>query len=96
MNQLTYTTIRKLPEIKANATDLRQAELSFEFWKHMYADAGSQSVIAWKMYQDAIDNDDDRKTINSLFETATLYDEICRGAWAELETAKKNLLALHN
>lgn len=75
---------------------LRELQLTVEYWRTIYAEAGSQSVVAWRMYQDAVDNEDPRHVINSLFETAQLYDSICRNAWKELEEAKKNLLALHN
>ena len=96
MQTLTYSTVRRLPEINGNMAAIRQCEFSVGFWQHMYADAGSQKEQAWRMYGDAVDNEQPREVILSLYDTAQLYDEICRGAWGELETAKKNLLVLYN
>jgi len=96
MQTLTYTAVRRLPEANINLTAIKQREFSIEFWSHMYADAGSQKEIAWRMYGEAVDNSQPRALINDLYETAQLFDEICRDAWRELEMAKQNLLALHN
>jgi len=96
MQTLTYSTVRRLPEINGNMAAIRQCEFSVEFWQHMYADAGSQKEQAWRMYGEAIDTEQPREIILSLYETAIMYDDIAHGAWRELEAAKQNLLALHN
>lgn len=96
MNQLTFTTIRRLPELKANSTDIRQLELAAEYWQAMHAEAGSLKERAWREYNNAVDLQLPRAVIGDLLGKAILFDDICRDTWEEWEAAKQNLLTLHN
>lgn len=85
--------ITHLPKLIPN---LRQLQLSIDFFSMHYAEAGEQKEIAWQLYNEAIDNEMPRHIINDLFATAQLFDDICRDTWAEWQEAKKQLLDVLN
>ena len=87
-------TLTQYPEIATS--QFRELQWSVDWWKHQYAEAGSQSDIAWKMYGDAIDNQDEPALIESLFECATMFDQICKDTWAIWQDAKAQYLAMLN
>lgn len=90
---LTYTTVRQLPKFVPN---LQTLQLAVDYWQSMHAEAGSMKERAWREYSDAVDLELPRALISDLLDNAMLFDDICRDTWKEFETAKANLLVLHN
>jgi hypothetical protein len=86
-----------LPQYPEVATSsFRELQWACDWWKHQYAEAGYQSDVAWKMYGDAIDNEDEPALIESLFEVATIFDEIRRDTWHKWNEVKAQYLAMLN
>lgn len=96
MNQLTYTTLRALPEVKVNTTNIQQLQLTVEYWQQLHAEAGSQKETAWREYLEAVDNSIPHAIINDMYNTCQLFEAICVDTWEEYEKAKKNLLMAWN
>lgn len=86
---MNTTAIAHLPKLIPN---LRTLQLSIEFWKEKYAEAGSLKERAWRDYDNAIDMQLPRELISDLLGNAMLFDDICRDAWEEWEAVKKQLL----
>lgn len=92
-NTLTKSYVTQLPQYTPK---LRELQLSIDWWNGLHSEAGSQKEQAWKMYQDAIDNEQPRHIINNLYATAQLFEMICADTWKEWQDAKKQLLDLLN
>ncbi len=86
-----------LPQYPEVATSsFRELQWACDWWKHQYAEAGYQSDVAWKMYGDAIDNEDEPAEIEELFKMATMFDDICKATWRKWDEAKAQYLAVLN
>lgn len=88
---LTFTAF---PEVETSS--LRELQWAESFWKRTYADAGYQSVIAWELYGNAIDNQESQVEIEDLFQIAEMFDAIKSDAWHKWDSAKAQLLAMMN
>ena len=88
---LTFTAF---PEVSTSS--IRELQWSIDFWKRAYAEAGYQSVIAWELYGNAIDNEEPQAEIESLFQIAEMFDGIKSDAWRRWESAKAQYLAMMN
>ena len=86
--------LSQFPEVETS--QLRELQWACDWWKHQYAEAGYQSDVAWKMYGDAIDNEDEPVLIESLFEVATIFDEIRMDTWRKWDEANTQYLARMN
>lgn len=92
-NTLTRSYITKLPELSPK---LRELQWSVEYWQKAYAEAGLQKELAWKLYDDAIEDEQSHEFIDEVFITTKILDDICRDAWGHWQDAKAILLALKN
>lgn len=91
MRTLTFTAF---PEVSTSL--LRELQWACDWWKRQYAETGYQSVIAWELYGNAIDNEEPQAEIESLFEVATMFDNIRKDAWRKWDEAKAQYLAMMN
>lgn len=87
-------TFAAFPEVSTSS--IRELQWSIDFWKRSYADAGYQSEIAWKLYGNAIDNEEPQAEIESLFQIAEMFDGIKSDAWHKWQDAKARYLAVLN
>jgi len=88
---LTFTNLPKM-----STSHLREITWSIDWYKQSYFDAKAQSELAWKIYDDAIENEDPREQINVFFEVAAIFDATYRRAWRKWQNAKRDYLALLN
>jgi hypothetical protein len=89
----TKVTYSCLPHLTPRA---RELQLSIEFWMKQYQEARVLSSAAWKMHIDAIDNGDDKQTIDQLYAHGCLAEDIAIDSWGKWNAAKAELLALYN
>jgi hypothetical protein len=92
-NTLTHVEFTQLPHLTSNGLFLK---LQMESWKKRYAEAGSQKEQAWRMYQDAVDNELPRAEIEDLYSFACMHQEISDEAWTEWDKATTAYLQLFN
>ena len=89
----TKVTYSCLPHLTPRAKELKW---SIEFWEEQHKEALVLSSAAWKMHIDAIDNGDDKQTINELYAHGCLAEDIAIEYWGKWNDAKAELLALLN
>lgn len=94
MTTPTTTQIFTLPQVSTSYA--REVAWAVDYWKSKYARVSMQSQAAWRMYNEAIDNELPRDEINKLYFIANLFDELRRDTWRELDNAKARYLALQN
>jgi len=88
---LTFTDFPQM-----STSHLREITWSIDWYKQSYFDAKAQSKLAWKIYDDAIENEDPREQINLFFEIAAMFDATRCRAWHKWQNAKRDYLALLN
>lgn len=92
--QTTFTQITKLPEMEKSF--FRELQWAVDWRKRCYAEAAEQTEIAWKMYDDSIENGDSRKQKNALYQVAMMFEANKTAAWHKWQNAKRDYLALLN
>lgn len=91
--QTTLTQITEMPEV---VNRVRKLQWSMDWWQGMYSESCQQRNLAWKVYDDAIENGDSVEEKEMLFSIAQTYDDISRDAWRKWQDAKKDYLAVLN
>ncbi len=94
MTILNLPSIIELPQI--TTSNLRELQWSIDWHARCYANAAEQSEIAWKMYQDAIDNGKTREEKDELYKLAAILEANKCAAWHRWQDAKSQYLALLN
>lgn len=86
--------LTQYPEVSTSS--LRELQWACDWWKKAYAEAGYQSETAWRLYGEAIDDQESQEAIEQLFIVATMFDGIKSDAWLNWESAKAQYLARMN
>ena len=87
-------TFAAFPEVSTSS--IRELQWSIDFWSKAYAEAGYGSEVAWRLYGDAIDDQEPQDAIEQLFVIAEMFDGIKSDAWHKWQDAKAQYLAVLN
>jgi hypothetical protein len=91
---MTLAEIEKLPQLTTSV--LRELQWQIDWFAMAKREAKASTEIAWRAYNDAIDADEPKEQINTLFEVATMFDAIRVDAYHKFENAKRDYLAVLN
>lgn len=94
MTTLNLATIKNLPEVATSHT--REITWAVDWYAGQYAQAGYDCELAWKLYDNAIENNDPQQLIDDLFVIAKMFEAIKINAWHGWQNAKRDYLALMN
>jgi hypothetical protein len=83
--------ITRLPEVKVS--NLTQLEWTVDQAHKEYLQAKGNTIAAWKMFDDAIEDGADIETKNEISELAEFCEFVEKQTWHEWDEAKKQLLA---
>lgn len=89
---LTYIT--QLPQIETSA--FRELQWSVTWWAQCYVESAEQTEIAWKMYDDSIENGEPYAQTDALYQIAVMFEGNRTIAWHNWQNAKRDYLALMN
>mgnify|MGYP003404801126 CR=1 FL=1 len=90
---LTLTQIQTMPEVLSETSEL---QWKIAWGERCYKEAKAQSELAWKIYNDAIDECASREEINQLYALGELFDELRKQAWRNWDNAKAQYLTMLN
>lgn len=91
----TYTrNILKLPQMATSRT--RELQWGITWWEQCYKESKAHEDLAWKLYNDAVDNEDAREQIESLYVVAEMFKANRIAAWREWQECKRQYLELLN
>lgn len=91
---MNTSLITQFPEIATS--NLRELQWSIDWQQKLYAEASEHVEIAWKMYDDAIENNDSREEKDALCEIARMFEAQKIAAWHKWQNAKRDYLAMMN
>lgn len=94
MDTLTVTQTQQLPEVATSRT--RELQWQVQWLKSELKKAKAHCELAWKIYNDAIDEGAPREQIDSTYTIARMFDSIRIATYRELDAAKRDYLALLN
>mgnify|MGYP006921340722 CR=1 FL=1 len=94
MDTLTVTQTKQLPEVATSRT--RELQWQVQWLTQELAQTKAHCELAWKIYNDAIDEAAPREQIDSTYAIARMFDSIRIATYRELDAAKRDYLALLN
>lgn len=90
----TLANITKFPEVATSHA--RELQWAVDHWQRIYAEAGYQCAQAWRLYDDAIENNEPRDHKDALYEIAQMFEANKAAAWENWQNAKRDYLAVLN
>ena len=91
---LDTRTIWKLPQVSTSR--VRELQWGMDWWKAQYEQAKADEAIAWKLYDDAIENKDPIEEKNSIFIACKLFEASRIDAYRQWQECKRQYLELMN
>lgn len=91
---MTLAQIDKLPQV--GGSTLRELQWEIDWYTMAYREAKASTETAWKLYNDAIDANEMKSQIDTLYEVACMFDAIRRDAYHRLDNAKAQYLTMLN
>lgn len=90
----TLSKINQLPQIATSR--VRELQWGIDWWAKCYGEAAAHESLAWKLYNDAIDNNDPRPQIESLYIVAKMFEANRIAAYHEWQECKRQYLEMMN
>lgn len=91
---MTLVEVNKLPELETSM--LRELTWQIDWYTMTLNEAKASTARAWQAYNDAIDADEPKSQINTLYEVACMFDAIRVDAYHKLDSAKAQYLTMLN
>lgn len=86
--------ILKLPELTTSR--VRELQWGMEWYEKQYKEAQEQEKIAWKIYDDAIENNDPIEEKNAIYIACKLFEANRIAAWQNWQECKRQYLEMMN
>lgn len=86
--------ILKLPELTTSR--VRELQWGMEWYEKQYKKAQEQEKIAWKIYDDAIENNDPIEEKNAIYIACKLFEANRIAAWQNWQECKRQYLEMMN
>lgn len=86
--------ILKLSEVTTSR--VRELQWGIDWWKQQYEDAKAQEALAWKVYDDAIENNDPIEEKNAIFIACKLFEANRITAYQNWQECKRQYLEMLN
>ena len=86
--------ILNLPEMKTSR--VRELQWGMEWYEKQYREAQEQEKLAWKIYDDAIENNDPIEEKNAIYIACKLFEANRIAAWQNWQECKRQYLELLN
>ncbi len=86
--------ILKLPEMATSR--VRELQWGMEWYEKQYKEAQAQEALAWKVYDDAIENGASVDEKNSIFIACKLFEANRIAAYRNWQECKRQYLELQN
>ena len=90
----TLNKINQLPQVTTSR--VRELQWGMDWWDKCHKEAKAHEDLAWKLYNDAIDNNDPRPQIESLYIVAKMFEANRIAAWQNWQECKRQYLDLMN
>lgn len=91
---LDTRSILKLQQV--STSQVRELQWGIDWWKAQYEQAKADEAIAWKLYDDAIENNDPIEEKNSIFIACKLFEASRIEAYHLWQECKRQYLELMN
>lgn len=86
--------ILNLPEMKTSR--VRELQWGIGWWKTQYEEAKTNESLAWKLYDDAIENNDPIEEKNAIYIACKLFESARIEAYHQWQECKRQYLELLN
>lgn len=90
----TLNKINQLPQVTTSR--VRELQWGMEWYEKQYREAQEQEKLAWKIYDDAIENNDPIEEKNAIYIACKLFEANRIAAWQNWQECKRQYLELLN
>jgi phage-related minor tail protein len=87
-------TIFNMPQMITSRA--RELQWGMSWWESQYKEAKTNEALAWKIYDDAIENGDPIEEKNAIFIACKLFEANRIAAWHNWQECKRQYLELMN
>jgi hypothetical protein len=91
---LDIRAILKLPQVSTSR--VRELQWGMDWYAKQYGEAALQESLAWKLYDDAIENNAPVEEKNDIFIACKLFEANRIAAWQNWQECKRQYLELMN
>ena len=95
-NLMNTFTVSQITDLAKNTSRLQFLQLTIECHEKRYNEIKSKRAEIWKLYDEAIDNQEPAETVRKLGATAMQIENAAGETWLILELAKRELVARSN
>ena len=93
---MALSTLQILQLPQKVTSRVRELQWGMDWYEKCHKESKAHEDLAWKLYNDAVDNEDAREKIESLYVVAEMFKANRIAAWHEWQECKRQYLELLN